>query len=545
MKLPFKIALIGLGLGLLFDQLFYGANGLGINILIAEMLFLGGSYLAARLGNHVLPRRAYLAAGFALAFAATFAVWTSDYGLAVSFVGFLVANLLFVVFAIGHEARWHHPLEIFFTGTFDLGMRLMSRLNIISHLKPEKVTFRQSSLFRGLIILTPIFLIFVAIFAGADAAFAWYIRNFFEWLETFTDLPRLIQHLILIGFFTVLFTLFFSAAFWERFTIEIKEDLSPRFFTESKVVLTGLVLLFAAFLIIQSRALFGGQAALEAYGLTYSEYARSGFNQLIVAAVLVTGLILTLRLVHGVQADRRLIGLHFALLIETFLVLISAYYRMFMYIDAYGYTPARIFSLAVMDTITILLVLLTYNVAKRQSQAVVMRQGLIVLGVCALLFTMSAPDALSVALNVRQFEKTGKPIDAMQFELLSAEAVPSINKLFAEQLPIEGLLNPQPSLEEYCVVQRNGWLDSTRNEAVLKDLAVRQSLDNWYHNQAQTPWEVDPDWRDWNYSRSQIPTEPYGMIFDSSYSPVPAWVNAPYADDPARLYEVCNAETLQ
>ncbi len=512
MKLPLKIALIGLGLGLLFDQLFYGADDLGINILIAEALFIGGSYLAARLGGHVLPKRAHLAAGFALAFASTFAFWTSDYGLTVAFLGFLVSNLLFVIFAIGHEAHFHHPLEVFFTGTFDLGMRLMSRLNIISHLKPEKVTFRQSSVVRGLIILVPILLVFIAIFAGADAAFAWYVNRFFDWLQSFTDLPRLIQHLIIIGFFTVLFTLFFAAAFWERFVIEIKQEIVPRFFTESKVILTGLVILFAAFLVIQFQALFGGEIYLQSFGLTYSEYARNGFNQLIVASILVAGIILTLRLVHGVKADKRLIGLHTALIVETFLVLISAYYRMFMYIGAYGYTPARIFSLAVMDTMTILLALLAYNVIKSQSQAVVMRQGLIVLGVCALLFTMSAPDAASVALNIRRADPDHL-IDVYGFDKLSPEAYSQIINAYSKPELIAGLAgvtNPVRDIigtdgygqgDAKCAAlitlsEQDGWVQSIRDDSY-----VRRIVELWYKDQHEKAREETP-WQSWNYSRS-------------------------------------------
>lgn len=541
MKLPFKIAIIGLGLGLLFDWLFFETGRLGINLLIAELLFLGGSYLVAKVSGHRLPHRADLAAVFALAFAGTFALWTSSYGLTVGFLGFLIANLLFIAFAIGHEAHFYHPLEIAFAGTFDLSIRLLSRFNIFSQLKPSRVTLRQSSIIKGLIFLAPIFLIFIALFASADAVFASYLGDIFDWIESFTDLPRLIQHFIVIVFFTTLFTLFFAAAFWQRFEIARNQEPSPRFYTESKVMLAGIVVLFATFLVIQATTLFGGEAALRSLDITYSQYARSGFNQLIIVAVLVAAVVLTLRSVHGSKCDRRLRGLHLVLIVETLLVLVSALLRMNLYVSTYGYTPARIFSYWVMATIAILLMMLGLNIARCQAQTEVMRRGLVFLGICAFLFTASAPDAATVALNARQFAQTGKAIDATQFELLSAEAVPYINKVFAEKMTIEGLLEPQPSLEEYCVIQQNAYLENDRNLAVIKDLAVRQSIDRWYKYNGQTQWSaVGPDWREWNYSRFQLPTEPYGIIFIDDYSPVPAWVNAPYAEDPARLYEVCN-----
>lgn len=513
MKLPLKIALIGLVLGLLFDWLFYETDRIGLNLLIAEALFIGASYLVAKLGEHRLPHRAHIAAGFALAYAGTFAIWTSSYGLTVSGFGFLIANLLFVIFAIGHEAHFYHPLDVFFTGTFDLGMRLMSRLNIISHLKPEKVTLRQSSIFRGVIFSVPILLIFIGIFASADAVFASYIQDFWQWLGTFTDLPRLIQHLIIVGFFTVLFTLFFAAAFWQRFVIELRHEIVPRFLTESKVMLSGLVTLFALFLIVQASTLFGGETALRALDITYSSYARSGFNQLIIAAVLVTGIILTLRAVHGFKADKKLMGLHLVLLGETFLVLISAYTRMFLYIGAYGYTPARIFSLAVMDTMTILLLMLAYNVAKNQSQVIVMRQGLVVLGACALLFTMSSPDAASVALNIRRAAESDNLIDVYQFDDLSEEADSRI--IIAHSMPekIFGLIatkNPVRTIidsgsgsyekgdakcqEIIALSEQDGFIQSMRDDAY-----VRRIVQLWYED--RDAFQMD-DWRTWNYSRS-------------------------------------------
>ncbi len=511
MKLPFKIALIGLVLGLLFDWLFYGTDRLGLNLLIAEALFIGASYLVAKISEHRLPHRAHLAAGFALAFAGTFAIWTSGYGLTVSGLGFLIANLLFVVFAIGHQAHFHHPLDVFFTGTFDLGMRLMSRLNFISHLKPEKVTFRQSSILRGVIFSLPILLIFIAIFASADAVFASYIQDFWEWLGTFTDLPRLIQHLIIVGFFTVLFTLFFAAAFWERFVIEHKNEIVPRFLTESKVMLTGLVTLFALFLIVQATTLFGGETALRSLDITYSSYARSGFNQLVISAVLVAGVILTLRATHGFKTDKKLMGLHLTLLGETFLILVSAYSRMFLYIGAYGYTPARIFSLAVMDTITILLLMLAYNIAKNQSQVIVMRQGLVVLGTCALLFTMSSPDAASVALNIRRASTPDRYIDVYQFDQLSAEAYSQIviahsmpEKIFglmAVENPIRVIIDSgsyekgdAKCQEIIGLSQQDGWVQSMRDDAY-----VRRIVQLWYED--RDVFKVN-DWRTWNYSRA-------------------------------------------
>ncbi len=65
-------------------------------------------------------------------------------------------------------------------------------------------------------------------------------------------------------------------------------------FTESTVVLIAVDLLFALFVFIQFRYLFGGQANITPVGYTYSEYARRGFGELVAVAFLSLGLILGL-----------------------------------------------------------------------------------------------------------------------------------------------------------------------------------------------------------------------------------------------------------
>ena len=53
-----------------------------------------------------------------------------------------------------------------------------------------------------------------------------------------------------------------------------------------------LDLLFLAFVALQGAYLFGGQDTLAAGGMTYAEYARRGFFELLVAAFVVGGLVL-------------------------------------------------------------------------------------------------------------------------------------------------------------------------------------------------------------------------------------------------------------
>ena len=107
-----------------------------------------------------------------------------------------------------------------------------------------------------------------------------------------------------------------------------------------------LVLLFAMFVAVQLTVLFGGSRhVLTTDGLTYADYARGGFWQLLV----VTGL--TLLVLAGAarwapratRADRVLIRVILgALAALTLVIVASALHRMDVYADTYGLTRLRL-----------------------------------------------------------------------------------------------------------------------------------------------------------------------------------------------------------
>ena len=88
--------------------------------------------------------------------------------------------------------------------------------------------------------------------------------------------------------------------------------------------LGALVTLFAAFVALQLTTLFGGnEHVLETTGLTYSQYARSGFWQLLVVAALTFAVIAAAQRWAGARG-RLLIGLLSTLCLLTLVVLASA-----------------------------------------------------------------------------------------------------------------------------------------------------------------------------------------------------------------------------
>jgi hypothetical protein len=112
--------------------------------------------------------------------------------------------------------------------------------------------------------------------------------------------------------------------------------------TEATVVLVTLDLVFAAFVGLQLVYLFGGLDTLAVVGLTYAEYARRGFFELVAVAMLVGGLVFGIEAVVG-RRTRAYVAAALGLLGLTVVVLVSAALRLGLYQVAYGWTELRFY----------------------------------------------------------------------------------------------------------------------------------------------------------------------------------------------------------
>jgi hypothetical protein len=117
---------------------------------------------------------------------------------------------------------------------------------------------------------------------------------------------------------------------------------------EAIVVLAGLCVLFAAFTAAQLIALSeGGRHVLATAGLSYAEYARSGFFQLLAVAVITLAILLLLRAAADLASPGQ--RATFTAVAEvavalTLVVVVVAVRRLNLYEDAFGLTMLRLYS---------------------------------------------------------------------------------------------------------------------------------------------------------------------------------------------------------
>ncbi|MDQ4112730.1 MAG: DUF4173 domain-containing protein [Actinomycetota bacterium] len=199
-----------------------------------------------------------------------------------------------------------------------------------------------------------------------------------------------------------------------------------------------VVAVFAAFLIAQATAVFGGEDYLrETTGLTYAEYVHQGFGQLTVATALTLLVIWAAARKAPVEtvADRLWLRIALGLLAAEALVVVgSALYRMHLYQEAYGFTQLRLLVDVFEAWLGLLVIagLIAAVTGKAIGGGLWLGRFALVSGAVALLGIAAInPDAWIAEHNVSRYEETGK-IDTDFLAELSDDAVPALKELPAD-----------------------------------------------------------------------------------------------------------------
>lgn len=199
----------------------------------------------------------------------------------------------------------------------------------------------------GIVLAIPILALFLLLLSSADLAFKDIISRIFSY-EFITD-SIIITIWSALGTWFVLGTLYYLVVMkkLDSKVKQIKIKLSSRFFVESVTILSLVEILFLIFNIVQIAYLFGGERMISGDGYNYSEYARKGFFELIAVAVIALILIASIFKIKSTktrvqEVAIRIIGI--VGLVELLPMTISAFYRLYMYENAYGFTRLRVYS---------------------------------------------------------------------------------------------------------------------------------------------------------------------------------------------------------
>ncbi|MDP9862582.1 MULTISPECIES: DUF4153 domain-containing protein [Streptosporangium] len=198
--------------------------------------------------------------------------------------------------------------------------------------------------------------------------------------------------------------------------------------------LAALNLLFAVFVAMQLTVLFGSSRwVVSATGLTYAEYARSGFFQLVVVSVSVLAIVAVAAGALSLAGrDRWLMaGLLGVLCALTMVILVSALHRLGLYVEAYGFSRLRASVGAAIwwlgAVFALILISGAVRLTRRGGAGWLPRTLVAMTGVALLAFAVWNPD-----LRVAETQLAVRGVDRIDQDYLGglgAEAVPALDRL--------------------------------------------------------------------------------------------------------------------
>ena len=380
----------------------------------------------------------------------------------------MMASLCLLAFAYFYYAAGS-AVHISLSGVLSLPLRMLGQSLragaplIMAEIAPQKGSHGRRHellpLLRGGALALPLLAIFAFLLASADLVFSTYLKRLIG--IDFASVSPIIGRTLFAGLVTLLVTGATAVALRrgqsdaeEESLLEAIAQQLPRRHSlgaiESWTIILSLSGLFFAFMLLQFTYLFGGQANIGREGFTYAEYARRGFFELVLVASLSLALILVLNWITRRESKRQIkwFNTFSSLLIGlVLLLLVTAFWRMRLYEQAYGYTELRLIVLVFECWLAILLLWFLWTLWRKPDQFAI---GLMLaaLGFVATLNLLN-PDALIVRHNMRRYHETGD-LDIHYLARLSADAVPDLVDAYPVLATDEQLVHAPWCREDEC-----------------------------------------------------------------------------------------------
>ena len=423
------IAAVALVLGALFDYLFY-AKAPGINFPLYVFLLAAGLWLMARLFKKPVDRHIFWLFFPLLFFSAMVFVRAS---FLLTFLNIVASLLLLLILAevfSGKKLRnflIKDYLKIFFMPLKFISPLFQSLTDLLQPAaKNKRKTLRQ--VLKGIFLAVPFLVVFLLLFSSADLVFHKYVAG----LISFDINPEIIFRLFLVLALTLFYIGAYCYALGEKENQVIAKPRTCRLEKLESAVLLGLInLLFFVFILFQLTYLFGGRANISLQGFTYAEYARHGFFELIAVAAI------SLLLLLGVEKyvvkkeathfrEFKILGT--ALVIQVGLIMASAFRRLSLYEQAYGFTVLRLYSHVFIIFLAVVFSFLLYKIHKNQEEKNFAYHVFLSLIFFLAVMNFLNPEAFVARRNLERFYQTGD-LDVFYLSSLSSDVLPQTIKV--------------------------------------------------------------------------------------------------------------------
>jgi len=427
-------------LGLLFDYFFYDKIS-GLSFPLYVILVIAGLFILANFLKKQINKEVYLLLVLLIFFSTMVFVRSSGLLIFLNVITSLFLLLVINEISFGEKVKnfsIEDYLKILFL-PFKFIHPFFQTLSNLFSLREEKEEQKVfSKIVKGVLMAIPVLFVFILLFSSADLIFQKYISD----LISIDNELEIIFRFILILIVTIVFIGAYTYSFREKegqITAPQKSKNHTVGDIEISIILGSVNALFFIFILVQLTYLFGGESNISTQGFTYAEYARRGFFELIAVAVISLFLLLTTEKYVIKKETEHALGfkiLSTVLIIQVVLIMASAFTRLSLYEEAYGFTTLRLYSHTFIILLAIIFCLLLYKIHKDKRENTFAFRVFLSLTLFLAVMNFLNPDAFIAQRNIERFASTGK-LDIYYLSRLSDDAIPDIIKVL--NIPDEDL----------------------------------------------------------------------------------------------------------
>jgi hypothetical protein len=346
---------------------------------------------------------------------------------------------------------------------------------------------------RGVAIATPITVVLGLLLSNADPVMAAWRDNVWKTLIEMTFLGRTLffgaAGVLMLGSLGQALRPVMPAGDRGRLATGISKRLGN---TERTIILSAVVALFALFLVLQLSHFFDSAADIRGTGLTYAQAAHEGFAELTIAASLCALLLMALSQASGaagLQRGEKVLSV--VLIVEAQILLLSAFHRIVVYEDIYGFTELRLLVQLYEGCVLMALGLLIVEVLAGLNLQRLSRHCAVTAAIALLGLIYWNHSAWITRENLARYERSGILDARYLVRALGPDAVPA-------------LLSSLPGLPTAM---------QTRLRSCLRDRYTPTVIDGLRHQA----------WYEWSYRRSRLTQalDQSGLIANTDGAPVP------------------------
>ena len=360
----------------------------------------------------------------------------------------LIVSILLLSFA--NTTGWDfgdYLKEVFLTALLSVGYIGKPTSDMKAYLEREKNNGKSKTRYviLGILLSVPLVVILAALLSSADLVFARLLAKIFHFnaADVF---------FLLLFFFGL-----YSAYCGIRYVADKDNDFAkpghPLREPLPVIILSvSISLLYLLFSLVQFLYLFAGGLQLPS-GITYADYARKGFFQLLLVCIL--NLLFVLLVKKKIQKSRTLDILLLTISCCTFVMIASSALRMYLYIRAYQLTFLRVFVLVALFTLTVLFVGVIIKILHERFD--LLRFGVAAIGILYCLFAFSHSEYFIARYNLTHPGVSGEIDTYYLLYNMSADAAPAIVALHQKAVG-----SSAPSRYQEDPYQEDGYQENLR-----------------------------------------------------------------------------------